>query len=70
MCLCELIETETTKMNEEQLQEHHFEIILELAESAREVANIQNKVQALTHRIEEVELELEAREAKNQGNLN
>jgi hypothetical protein len=59
MCVCEMIETEVNQLTQEQLDEHHFDLLIELAESAREIANLQMKIQFLTNRIEEVEVKLE-----------
>jgi len=70
MCVCNFIESDVSKLNEEQIVDHHVDLITEISQSAREIANLQVKIQFLTDRIEEVELELEARECKANGKMN
>jgi hypothetical protein len=70
MCLCDVIETAPDKLTEDQLEEHRFDLTMELAFAAREMAEIQARILGLSKRAEEVDLEFEAREAKTQGKMN
>lgn len=67
---------EVDKLTEDQLQSHHFDLLLEVAYLAREnndlqgmiVAN-QDKISYLSERLDSLDLELELREAKSSGPL-
>ena len=70
MCIHDLTEADFTKMTEDQLWECRFELTEEISSLAREIANSQRFIFTNTDLIEQIELELEAREAKEKGQMN
>lgn len=58
------------KFKDAELEELHFEISMELAHLARTTSEINSKIDELTNTIEDVELELESREAKKNNRIN
>lgn len=64
MCICELINKDLTKMNEEELFELHYEISSDISFLAREAADIQSNINALHEFITGVEDEIDSRNSK------
>ena len=64
------LESDLKKLSEDQLQEHHLDLTLDVAYTAREIADLNNKIQFLSNRLTDIDLELELREAKKSGKMN
>ena len=58
------------KLTQEELMERHSDLITEIAIMAIEISNYQKSIHKLTENCEEVELEMEIRDAKESGSLN
>lgn len=71
MCIkCDQMSEFPNKLSEDQLMDQHSELILEIAYLAREISQNQQRIAMLSDRCEEIETEMDLREAKNSGSIN
>jgi hypothetical protein len=66
----DLINKKVSKLDKDEIFEHRYDLIEEISYLARQIASYQKRVWFLGDRADEVELELEAREAKESGKMN
>jgi len=55
------------KMTEDEIHEHRWDLMDEIAWAARGISETQKRIAELTERVETIELEFESREAKKNG---
>lgn len=71
MCIkCDQIEANVNQLNQDELLEHHIDIMMELAYLSKQIIDTQRRVSDLSDRLEEVDLEIELREEKSNSLLN
>ena len=64
---CDELNSSPAKLSDEELLDHHVDVISELAFLARDISESQIRIHMLSKRADEIEVELELREAKTGG---
>lgn len=70
MCIHDLTGEDFAKMTQDELMEHHIDFTCQIADASRAIANAQRHIYVVTDLIEELELELEAREVGDKNQMN
>jgi hypothetical protein len=71
MCIkCDQYQSEVSLLSQAEIEEHHFDLLLELSDIARDMAERQARLLAVAARIGDVELEMQSRESKKDDSIN
>lgn len=71
MCIkCDQAQSETHQLDQDELFEHHMDIMMEITYLSKNIVDSQRRVAELSDRLEEVDNEIELREAKETSSLN
>jgi cell fate (sporulation/competence/biofilm development) regulator YlbF (YheA/YmcA/DUF963 family) len=71
MCqMCDHIGVDVSTLTKAQLEDRHIEMTLNIADLARESANLQKVIAEISSHLDEVEALLESKEAQESGPLN